>query len=512
MSDDPFMSHARQPPSVFWGPYYDMPAHLLATPPGTDGQVVAGLVEEHGAYLGGFIPETSWLVLGAAAELEAAAHNLGAALYEFKPEYKISSAWQPIQAALDEAASVATEQASNDAGHNNVSNSGSGGDQPDAEITATEEPPQQQGQEQVSRRQLLAMRTHAARNRVLSEHHLSGSQAGRLILIVQFPQGLTATTTLPDSAPSVNLPRAAAADWAGPLSKVVESVTAADRAATCAPQLLPLSTHLQVSTCPEALATVLAWLSDQPLVTFIEPGREQRLSNAFASMVSQTGALPQGGLVDAPSAVFHPFWRMGLDGTGQLLGVGDTGLDMQSCWFRDPAVDFWSHIQYPTQTSDDDNEPSPTFPNAGSGLASGDPTRSGSSSSGSSGSSGSSESGSNGESSSRGGAAGDDTAAGSSSGLGSGGLHSGGGDRRLQGAETSATSAKSSTGLPGSTSFSHPIFRSDTHRKVAQYIGYSSEYTLLIVRGVFNKVCRFGTGQLGACVAQMHRPGRESHM
>ena len=34
--------------------------------------------------------------------------------------------------------------------------------------------------------------------------------------------------------------------------------------------------------------------------------------------------------------VFTPFNRMGLQGSGQVVGVSDTGLNLDSCFFFDP--------------------------------------------------------------------------------------------------------------------------------------------------------------------------------
>jgi hypothetical protein len=36
----------------------------------------------------------------------------------------------------------------------------------------------------------------------------------------------------------------------------------------------------------------------------------------------------------------HAFWAAGLDGRGQIVGMGDSGVDMRSCFFSDPAVPF----------------------------------------------------------------------------------------------------------------------------------------------------------------------------
>lgn len=36
----------------------------------------------------------------------------------------------------------------------------------------------------------------------------------------------------------------------------------------------------------------------------------------------------------------HYFWEAGLDGKDQIIGIGDSGIDMHSCFFNDPANPF----------------------------------------------------------------------------------------------------------------------------------------------------------------------------
>ena len=48
-------------------------------------------------------------------------------------------------------------------------------------------------------------------------------------------------------------------------------------------------------------------------------------------------ASPLNNVVDNAT---HPFWAVGLDGKGQILGFGDSGLDMDHCDFVDPDVPF----------------------------------------------------------------------------------------------------------------------------------------------------------------------------
>eukprot|EP01063_Lacrimia_lanifica_P037293 TRINITY_DN7613_c0_g1_i3.p1 TRINITY_DN7613_c0_g1~~TRINITY_DN7613_c0_g1_i3.p1 ORF type:complete len:1196 (+),score=318.62 TRINITY_DN7613_c0_g1_i3:86-3673(+) len=59
--------------------------------------------------------------------------------------------------------------------------------------------------------------------------------------------------------------------------------------------------------------------------------------NVKATWTMQTdGTLPRG---TNPKDMEHPLWDRGLDGTGELALVGDSGLDYDSCYFHDPDQD-----------------------------------------------------------------------------------------------------------------------------------------------------------------------------
>ena len=72
-------------------------------------------------------------------------------------------------------------------------------------------------------------------------------------------------------------------------------------------------------------------------------GPRRRLSNLETSVVLQTGGFeadPGGGgagSTGGSSSSSHPLWDAGLTGAGQLLGVGDSGLDVSSCFLADPS-------------------------------------------------------------------------------------------------------------------------------------------------------------------------------
>lgn len=88
---------------------------------------------------------------------------------------------------------------------------------------------------------------------------------------------------------------------------------------------------------------VVGSLSKLPFVNWIEPELEVRVFNHIASEVLQVGSRLSDRQASSTSYTGgqqkHPFWDMGLDGQGQIVGVGDTGLDVKSCFFWDPDHD-----------------------------------------------------------------------------------------------------------------------------------------------------------------------------
>ncbi len=89
--------------------------------------------------------------------------------------------------------------------------------------------------------------------------------------------------------------------------------------------------HYSNSTRPAAsacLMSLLAFVSSDPSVLYLEEYPELELHNAAAAHITQSGDGAPGTL---------PFFDVGLDGTGQVVQVSDTGLDQQSCFFSDSA-------------------------------------------------------------------------------------------------------------------------------------------------------------------------------
>lgn len=77
----------------------------------------------------------------------------------------------------------------------------------------------------------------------------------------------------------------------------------------------------------ECAARLIYWLTQQPLVHWIERQAHFAPMNKWAHLVTQTGK-PGNPLI----------WNKGLRGEGQVIAIADTGLDYDSCFFFDPNV------------------------------------------------------------------------------------------------------------------------------------------------------------------------------
>ena len=66
-------------------------------------------------------------------------------------------------------------------------------------------------------------------------------------------------------------------------------------------------------------------LAEEPEVMWVEPHQEFQVMNKEAAEITQSG-LPGGET---------PIWDMGLHGEGEIIGVGDSGLDTGHCYFEE---------------------------------------------------------------------------------------------------------------------------------------------------------------------------------
>jgi hypothetical protein len=101
---------------------------------------------------------------------------------------------------------------------------------------------------------------------------------------------------------------------------------------------------------PQDIPAVLEWLSHQASVYWLAPRMATKLHNLITSSSIQggrpvasakeatTAAAASGGGGGSGSAEQLPMWAAGLTGQGQIVGLGDSGVDVDSCYFWDPQV------------------------------------------------------------------------------------------------------------------------------------------------------------------------------
>jgi len=96
-------------------------------------------------------------------------------------------------------------------------------------------------------------------------------------------------------------------------------------------------------------AAVGEWLSEQLDVQWVEPKARVKVRNKYAAMTVQGGfvdgsrpcqpCMPTMPTCPACSRGGRtPIWEMGLKGEGEIVGCGDTGVDVDSCFFWDSNV------------------------------------------------------------------------------------------------------------------------------------------------------------------------------
>jgi subtilisin family serine protease len=102
--------------------------------------------------------------------------------------------------------------------------------------------------------------------------------------------------------------------WALGASAAVEASSAAR-----------LHVRFQPGVDAARLAACLVWIARRPFTEWVEELHSATVANSRGVGISQAGA---------PGHV--PYWRAGLRGEAEIIGIGDTGLDWDSCFFNDP--------------------------------------------------------------------------------------------------------------------------------------------------------------------------------
>ncbi|PNH12977.1 Serine protease/ABC transporter B family protein tagA, partial [Tetrabaena socialis] len=100
----------------------------------------------------------------------------------------------------------------------------------------------------------------------------------------------------------------------------------------------PSSAWMYVYFCPEDVEDGIMWLSSQPEVIWTKPANKLFTKNAVAGWILQTGGLTKAQR-DDPTARTRPFWKAGVAGNREIVGIADTGVDVSHCSFIDNLYD-----------------------------------------------------------------------------------------------------------------------------------------------------------------------------
>ncbi|KAF6265943.1 hypothetical protein COO60DRAFT_1697601 [Scenedesmus sp. NREL 46B-D3] len=296
-----------------------------------DKKALIASLRADGAVISGYLPRDTWLVVARLQDLRSSVYSKHV-LLPFSPEYKVAPEWHPVLELVEQQHKqhLSSEHQRATAATRHV---------------------------QLHRQVLEHSLVQQLQLHTPEQHHWRGAGAGAAVAdavveqLAENPAKLLVGVNFPD-VPDAELHRlgvepgtfnpaaAAAVDWEAPLSQLV----AADgrcqhHMQLCQPELLARSRmELNIAVCPQDLSEVLHWLSGQAAVHWLAPRPRLRLQNAIASMIVQNNGIQPTADYKAPDA--HFFWQAGLDGKGQVVGIGDSGIDMNSCFFRDPANPF----------------------------------------------------------------------------------------------------------------------------------------------------------------------------
>ncbi|GLC56454.1 hypothetical protein PLESTB_001106400 [Pleodorina starrii] len=286
-------------------------------------RIARGLAARQGQVLS-YIPDQNLLVSAGPDAALGVAYEQGAEVAECDPSLKVSPEWQPLLPLLQTATSSDSSSSSSSS-----SSSGSGGDAA-SDLALT------------SLLQALQTLPPAAGG---SGGGAAGGQP-RYGILVELLTGLPAAAAAAALA-------AAAQDWPAELAAALAAARGSSvnraAAAACRPAVdVPAAgavgdvLRLSVFLCRQDLPAGVSWLAAQPEVKWVAPLRGAGLHNVLSDILLQTGDLSAEQFMDPvpdnSTAVhpYRPYWSAGLQGQGEIVGVGDTGLDIDSCYFDDP--------------------------------------------------------------------------------------------------------------------------------------------------------------------------------
>mmetsp|Transcript_26802 Transcript_26802/g.72380 ORF Transcript_26802/g.72380 Transcript_26802/m.72380 type:complete len:1245 (+) Transcript_26802:101-3835(+) len=141
---------------------------------------------------------------------------------------------------------------------------------------------------------------------------------------------------------------AEAAAWAADLAAQLRSHLRTPDSDPCAPSVEPawIFGAASARVCADQAPQAADWLLVQPSVVWVDLQKALNKADFHANIAVQDGAVREALTGDTNKDASNyvglaKYWAKGLTGAGQVSGVTDTGIDMDSCHFWDPEfVDY----------------------------------------------------------------------------------------------------------------------------------------------------------------------------
>ncbi|EFJ50797.1 hypothetical protein VOLCADRAFT_88680 [Volvox carteri f. nagariensis] len=133
----------------------------------------------------------------------------------------------------------------------------------------------------------------------------------------------------------------------------------------CWPVIYPpeIGVILSVYLCEEDLLIGIAWFAKLDITRSVYPMIREENMDVLASSLMQTGRLSQAQYDMTSDINFWlgqpiemtkdewPYWAAGLQGQGEIVGVGDSGVDVSTCYMEDPdyAGEYVARLRDPSR-------------------------------------------------------------------------------------------------------------------------------------------------------------------
>ncbi|GIL56404.1 hypothetical protein Vafri_11768 [Volvox africanus] len=306
-----------------------------------------------GASMLSYIPENTLLVAASLSTVSRISSQLNASAAALSSKHKISPDWEPILTAA--AAAVAAAAATSNSSSSSSGRARAGDTSQSAAASGSSAIQEKQQQMQWLQSSLAKVQASELLSQLRTLKRSapskgSGSDAAAAATATVVLHGV-AVELLPGLTPEQR--RSIAGEWAAALTLGRRQASGGGGGGgqpsdsdldLCSPVVDSESVTAGVSDvvslyfCEQDIIFGVNWLADRDVVKWVAPLTAARTTDAMADILLQSGKLDMDQYFDVTSsdpAVNWPYWSAGLQGQGEIIGLADTGLDLNHCAFSD---------------------------------------------------------------------------------------------------------------------------------------------------------------------------------